>query len=90
MPDKEALPIVVDIEGDLAAARQQAFLDKLLADRGDTEQQIIIIFSVGRPFERERCCDSRGVPRRPASGQARPQAHVESSRGWLSGARGIS
>ena len=35
MPDREALPIVVDIEGDERSARQQAFREKVLADRGD-------------------------------------------------------
>ena len=90
MPDREMLPIVVDIEGDERSTRQQAFREKVLADRGGAEQHIIVIFAEARSFERERSYSGRGVPRRPASCQARPHAHVEMSHGWLSPARGIS
>ena len=90
MPDREMLPIVVDIEGGERSTQQQAFREKVLADRGGAEQHIIVIFFMARSFERDRCCGGRGVPRRPASGQARLRAHVELSRGWLSRARGSS
>ena len=90
MSDQEAQPIVIDNEGDQESARQQAFREKVFADRGDAQQHIIVIFFLARSFERERCCGGRGVPSRPASGQARPRAHVELSRGWLSPARGSS
>mgnify|MGYP007060112818 CR=1 FL=1 len=90
MPNREALPIVVGIEGGELAARLQTFLEKFLLIEATREQHIIGIFSEARSFERERCCGCRGVPRRPASGQARPRAHVELSRGWLSPARGSS
>ena len=35
MPDREALPTMIEIEGDQESARQQAFREKVLADRGD-------------------------------------------------------
>ena len=89
MTDRKALPIVVDIEDDEHSSRQQPFVKVLLADRGDAEQHIIDIYLVARFPEREHCCSGRGVPRRPASGQARPPALVELSRRWLSQARGI-
>ena len=82
--------IVLNIEGDELSTRWQALLEKLLADRGDAEEQMSGIFSMAHFFEHERCCDGKGVPRRPASGQARLRAHVELSREWLSPARGIS
>ena len=44
MPDWEALPTVVDIEGDEQLARQQAFLLTLLADWCDAEEQVDNIF----------------------------------------------
>ena len=80
MPDEEALLVVIDIEGDERSTRQQAFLEVLLADRGDAAEKTSVIFSVARFFKRERCCGSRGGARRPASGLARPHAHAELSR----------
>ena len=44
MPDWEALPTVVDIEGDEQLARQQAFLLTLLADRCEAEEQVDNVF----------------------------------------------
>ena len=76
----EALLVVIDIEGDERSTRQQAFLEVLLADRGDAAEKTSVIFSVARFFKRERCCGSRGGARRPASGLARPHAHAELSR----------
>ena len=90
MPDREALSMVIHIEGDELAARQQTFSRTSLLIEATREQHIIGSFSVARSFKRERCCGDRGVPRWPASGQARPRLHVELSRGWLSPARGIS
>ena len=90
MTERETLLIVLNIDGDERSARRQDFLKMLVADGGDTEEQIRSILSVAHFFELDRCCSGRSVPRRPASGQARPQAHVELSRGWLSPARGIS
>ena len=68
MSDREALPMVVDIEGDERSAQQQAFREKVLADRGDALQHVTDIFCVACSFERESCCGGRGVPRWPASG----------------------
>ena len=39
MPDEEALLVVIDIEGDERSTRQQAFLEVLLADRGDAAEK---------------------------------------------------
>ena len=89
MPNWEALPIVVDIEGDELAARLQTFLEKFLLIEATREQHIISVDSVARLFERERCCDGRGVPRRPASGRTGPHAHAELSRGTAGQRRGI-
>ena len=72
MPDREVLPIVVDIECDELAARQQTFLEKFLQIEATREQHIIGIDSVARSFERERCCGGRAGPQVPASSQARP------------------
>ena len=82
--------IVLNIDGGERSARRQDFLEMLVADGGDAEEQIRGILFVARSFELDRCSGGRGVPRRPASGQARPHAHVEMSRGWLSPARVIS
>ena len=91
MPNREALPIVVDIEGGELAARLQTFLEKFLLIEATREQHIISVDSVARSFERERCCDgrARGVPRRPASGRTGPHAHAELSRGTAGQRRGI-
>ena len=54
MPDQEAQPIVIDNEGDQESARQQqAFREKVLADRGDALQHITDIFCVACSFEHE-------------------------------------
>ena len=89
MPNQEALPIVVDIEGGELAARLQTFLEKFLLIEATREQHIISVDSVARLYERERCCDDRGVPRRPASGRTGPHAHAELSRGTAGQRRGI-
>ena len=62
----------------------------LLLIEGAAVEIVDSIIADGRSSERERYCGGRGVPRRPASGQASPRAHVELSRGWLSPARGSS
>ena len=94
MPDREVLPIVVDIviervTTDELAARQQTFLEKFLQIEATREQHIIGIDSVARSFERERCCGGRAGPQVPASSQARPQAHAELSRGTAGQRRGM-
>ena len=85
MTEREALLIVINIDSDERSARRQAFLEMLVADRGDAEEQISRIFSVTHFFEHDRCCGRTGEPRRPASGQARLQAFRQPAsltRGW--------
>ena len=53
MPDQEAQPIVIDNEGDQESVRQQAFREKVLADRGDALQHVTDIFCVACSFERK-------------------------------------
>ena len=90
MAEREALLIVINVDGDERSSRRQAFHEMLVTDRGDAEEQISGNLSEIHFFELDRCCGGRSEPRRPASGQARPHAHVEMSRGWLSPARVIS
>ena len=44
---------MIEIEGDQEFARQQAFREKVLADRGDALQHITDIFCVACSFEHE-------------------------------------
>ena len=90
MAEREALLIVINVDGDERSSRRQAFHEMLVTDRGDAEEQISGNLSEIHFFELDRCCGGTGEPRRPASGQARPHAHVEISRGWLPQARGMS
>ena len=78
-PDREVLPIVVDIEGDELAARQQTFLEKFLQIEATREQHIIGIDSVARSFERERCCGGRAGPQVPAQAARRGRKRMLSS-----------
>ena len=54
MPDWEALPFVIDIEGDEALEQRQAFPETLLADRRGAEEQVDELYSDG-------CCFTVGA-----------------------------
>ena len=56
---------------------------------GAAEEEVDTDIADGRSDERERWYGGRGVPRRPASGQAGPQAHAERSRGMAGQRRGV-
>ena len=61
----------------------------LLLIEGAAVEIVDIIIADGRSIERERLCGGRGVPRRPASGQAGPQAHAELCRVMAGQLRGM-
>ena len=56
---------------------------------GAAAVEVDIHLSDERSVERRRCCGGRGVPRRPASGRAGPQALADLSRGMAVAARGM-
>ena len=70
------------IDGDDSSSKTAAVSKLLLLSDGAAEKLVDIIIAVGRSDVRERCCGGQGVPRRPASGLARPLTHAELSRVW--------
>ena len=83
-----ALRFVLKFIGADCSTSSAVVSELLLLIEGAAVEMVDIVIPDGRSSERERCCGGGGVPRRPASGQAGPQAHAELSRGGLSQARG--
>ena len=83
-----ALRFVLKLIGDSCSTSSAVVSELLLLIEGAAVEIVDIIIADGRSIERERLCGGRGVPRRPASGQAGPQACAELSRGMAGQRRG--
>ena len=84
-----ALRFVLKIIGADCSTSSAVVSELLLLIEGAAEEMIDIVIADGRSTDRKRWCGGRGVPRRPASGQAGPLARAELSRGTAGQRRGM-
>ena len=84
-----ALRFVLKFIGADCSTSSAVVSELLLLIEGAAVEIVDIIIADGRSIERERLCGGRGVPRRPASGQAGPQAHAELCRVMAGQLRGM-
>ena len=84
-----ALRIVLEFDGDDCSTTTADVSELQLQIEGAAEEKVDNVIAVGRSIERVRWYGGRGEPRRPASGQAGPQAHAERSRGMAGQRRGV-
>ena len=84
-----ALRIVLEFDGDDCSTSTADNSELQLQNEGAAVVMVANDIAVGRSIERVRWYGGRGEPRRPASGQAGPQAHAERSRGMAGQRRGV-
>ena len=80
---------VLEIDGDESSTTTADVSELQLLIEGAAAVEVDMNISDGHSVERRRCCGGRGVPRRPASGRAGPQALADLSRGMAVAARGM-
>ena len=80
---------MLEIDGDDSSTTTADVTELQLLIEGAAAVEVDINISDERSVERSRCCGGRGVPRRPASGRAGPQALADLSRGMAVAACGI-
>ena len=84
-----ALRIVLEFDGDDCSTTTADVSELQLQIEGAAEEKVDNVIAGGCSSERVRWYGGRGEPRRPASGQAGPQAHAERSRGMAGQRRGV-
>ena len=80
---------MLEIDGDDSSTTTTDVAELQLLIDGAAAVEVDMNISDGRSVECRRCCGGRGVPRRPASGRAGPQALADLSRGMAVAARGM-
>ena len=84
-----ALRTELEIDGDDSSTSTADGSELQLQNEGAAVVMVANDIAVGRSIDRVRWHSGRGEPRRPASGQAGPQAHAELSRGMAGQWRGM-